>query len=93
MRQKKHKFKPELIGTHGIIQGTKFICGICKQDHWQLNHREESARAFKDLSKSMREHDENYPIKKLQPYIKYKVPTLNNKINEIIQRINKEENK
>ena len=47
MRQKKHKFKPELIGTHGIIQGTKFICGICKQDHWQLNHREESARAFK----------------------------------------------
>ena len=39
----------------------------------------------------MREHDENYPIKKLQPYRKYKVPTLNNKINEIIQRINKSE--
>ena len=48
-------------------------------------------KKFIKLANKVRKNEENYPIKKLQPYRKYKVPTLNNKINEIIEYINSHE--
>ena len=74
---KKHKFK------------SITICNVCgyihtaKEAHWLKN--------IEKITESIKKHNENYPIKKLQPYRKYKVPSLNNKINEIIEFLNKKE--
>ncbi|MEK6883624.1 MAG: hypothetical protein AABY22_28610 [Nanoarchaeota archaeon] len=83
---KKHKFKPKEIKTRGVVPGIKTICGICKKGMWD-GHILEVKKIISNIQMS----EENYPIKKLQPYRKYKVPTLNNKINEIIEWLNKHE--
>ena len=91
---KKHNFKPKEIKTRGIIPGSKTICGICKI------HKKETIKYFDNLAKKIKEEDENYPIKKLTkredslngpPYERYFTDDIANKINELIEWINKHE--
>ena len=83
---KNHKFKPKEIKINDPVAGIMTICATCKKGMWE-GHYKEWLKTFKDVQ----QHNENYPIKKLQSYRKYKVPSLNNKINEIIEWINKHE--
>lgn len=83
---KKHNFKPKEIKTRGVIPGIMTICATCKKGMWEGHHKE-WLKTFGDAQ----QHNENHPIKKLQPYRKYKIPALNIKINQIIEWINQHE--
>ena len=84
-QMKKHKFKPKKIKTNEPIAGIMTICATCKKGMWE-GHYKEWEKTFRDVQ----QHNENYPIKKLDEHIDSGY-SITEKINEIVSWINQHE--